>query len=144
MIDDVRMSRSQIVGLSDVRIQVVQFRIDGLVVHQLPSLVPDCESVAVSPEQEIMRLIDVGAAEWAQWAEIVNLIERRRWLVETEQKRRVAMQNLIKVEDAYIILDTIMYSLREAVFEHVSDAKERQATMVHFQNEYNRLTSRQG
>jgi len=88
---------------------------------------------------EIMKLIEVGSAEWAQWEEVVNLFERRRRLVDSEQKRRMNMQNLVRVEDAKILLDAMVHALHEAVGENVEDLDEQRATIVQFQLEYSKI-----
>lgn len=50
---------------------------------------------------------------------LVNLTEQRRKLVETEQKRRVAMQNMITAESAA----TMVAALLDSVKRHVSDQR---------------------
>ena len=52
-----------------------------------------------------------------------NLTEQRRKLVETEQKRRVAMQNMMTSEQAGVMVATLLDSVKR----HVSDKRALEA-----------------
>lgn len=64
---------------------------------------------------EVDALIGRGAADYAAWREVMALIEQRRKLVESEQKRMVAMQQMITAEQAMTLIATIAESVRKNV-----------------------------
>jgi hypothetical protein len=53
------------------------------------------------------------------WAEVDALIEQRRRLSDTEQKRLVAMQQMISSEQAMVLIDTLLGIIKT----HVTDRK---------------------
>lgn len=53
------------------------------------------------------------------WAEIDGLIEQRRRLSDTEQKRQVAMQQMLSSEQALVFMNALLGIIRE----HVTDRK---------------------
>ncbi len=61
--------------------------------------------------------IKSGGNDYATWREIAELTEQRRKLVESEQKRLVAMQQMITSEQAMILLAAITDTVRK----HVTD-----------------------
>jgi hypothetical protein len=61
--------------------------------------------------------VEAGLDNYATWKEIVDLTEARRKLVETEQKRLVAMQQMITSEQAMILLAVLTNIVRK----HVTD-----------------------
>jgi chorismate mutase len=65
----------------------------------------------------IGRIIETGAGDWAAWREVLNLIERRRKLVESEGKRRMQMQDMTDNAEVIKVLDR----LADAVLRHVHD-----------------------
>ena len=66
---------------------------------------------------EIGALIRQGVGSYAARDETMGLVERRRRLVESEQKRRVAMQDMITSEQAMLLISRITGAVRR----HVSD-----------------------
>lgn len=66
---------------------------------------------------DIQSLIARGASDWQVWGEVVSMIDTRRRLVESEQKRLVAMQQMITSERAV----NYAAALGQAVFEVVKD-----------------------
>jgi hypothetical protein len=72
---------------------------------------------------EIGRMINRGAADALAWREVGDLIERRRRVVETEQKRRIAAGRLVAVEEAM----AIVIAIQESVRTHVQDRATLQA-----------------
>lgn len=61
--------------------------------------------------------LDAGMGDYAVWKELVELIEQRRKLVESEHKRLVAMQQMITAEQAMTLLAVVTDTVRK----HVSD-----------------------
>jgi hypothetical protein len=61
--------------------------------------------------------VEAGLDNYATWKEIVDLTEARRKLVESEQKRLVAMQQMITSEQAMILLAVLTNIVRK----HVTD-----------------------
>lgn len=74
-----------------------------------------------------------GSREWWIWNDILNLIENRRRVVETERKLLIDMQMLIKLEDVAVLADALMASVRENVKD--KDVRQR------IQTDFIRLTS---
>ncbi len=77
---------------------------------------------------EIGTLIRHGVAAYAARNEAADLIERRRKLVDSEGKRRVAMQDTITSEKAMLLIS----SLVAAVNRHVDDRAIRIAIAADF------------
>lgn len=72
-------------------------------------------------ERDAQRLLDQiierGATAFQSWAEIHQVIEQRRKLSETEQKRLVTMQQMVTVEQAMSFVAALQTSVRK----HVTD-----------------------
>ena len=83
---------------------------------------------------EIGDLITSGHADREAWADVLNLINRRQRLVESERKRRIEEHQMISTEQAL----AIMGQLVNAVRAHVRDPAALQAIT----NEFVRLTGR--
>jgi hypothetical protein len=62
----------------------------------------------------------------AAWAEIGELIEQRRKLTESEQKRMVALQQMLSVDEAM----ALMHRLVDIVTRHVLDRQVLSAIIV--------------
>jgi hypothetical protein len=67
--------------------------------------------------EQLDRLMDRKVADSAAWREIDEAIEQRRKLVESEQKRLVALQQVITAESAL----TLMGVLVDIITTHVRD-----------------------
>ncbi len=80
---------------------------------------------------EIGRLTEQGVDDYAAWHEAQALIDQRRKLVEAEQKRRVAMQQMITAQEALVFAAAIL----DTVKRNVSDT----ATLSAIQADVNRL-----
>src|SRR3990167_2348387 len=65
--------------------------------------------------REMESLIDQGFSDYAAWDEIGRLIEQRRRLGDSEQKRLVAMQQMITAEQAMILLAAVVDVVRQNV-----------------------------
>lgn len=77
---------------------------------------------------EIGTLITHGYAAYAARDEAMDISERRRKLVESEQKRRVAMQDMIDSRQAMMLV----VRLTDAVMRHVDDPKLLSAISAEF------------
>lgn len=78
--------------------------------------------------KDVMTLIAQGATDFAAWDEIIGLIEKRRRLVESERKRLVEMHQLVKVDNAMVLIDKLARSVREHVIANV-DGKAARAIL---------------
>ena len=85
---------------------------------------------------ELDRLVGSGLADREIWYEIQTLIEQRRKVVEAEQKRLVAMQQMVTAEQAM----SLVAGLLSAVKQHVSDRD----TLTAIQAEFIRLVNQDG
>jgi uncharacterized membrane-anchored protein YjiN (DUF445 family) len=72
---------------------------------------------------QIEPLINRGVADWAARQEVLDMVERRRKLVDSEGKRRVQMQQMITPDRAMLLVS----ALADTVMRHVSDADIRAA-----------------
>lgn len=77
---------------------------------------------------KIRWLINEGYQEWQSWMEIRHILQERKQLVEREEKRLVAMQQMITAERAMLLVAAI----EDIVIKHVedSDARNRIATAI--------------
>jgi hypothetical protein len=72
----------------------------------------------------VMGILDViarGARDFEAWADVFTLIERRRRLVESEQKRLVAMQQMVTTEEVTMLVTATVASLKEHVEGNCDD-----------------------
>jgi len=72
---------------------------------------------------QIEALINRGVADWSARQEVLDMVERRRKLVDSEGKRRVQMQQMITPDRAMLLVS----ALADTVMRHVSDADIRAA-----------------
>jgi len=68
-------------------------------------------------------LIRRGVADAAARSEVLGIIERRRKLVESEGKRRTAMQQMITAERLMVLVSAVV----DVVMRHVDDPRTRSA-----------------
>jgi len=87
---------------------------------------------------DILNAIGQGQRDFEAWAEVVDLLERRRRLVESEQKRRIAMQLVVKVEEAVGAMHQVADAVRGAVLEHVDDGATRRRVLGDVQHALDR------
>jgi hypothetical protein len=69
----------------------------------------------------IEPLITSGGADYGAQQEILDMVDRRRKLVEAEAKRRVQMQQMITAEQAMVLISAIA----DVVMRHVPDPTTR-------------------
>lgn len=63
------------------------------------------------------HIIERGNTDYAAWQEVADLVERRRKLAESERKRHIEMQTSIRVDQAMLLVQSLVASVRE----HVTD-----------------------
>ena len=66
-------------------------------------------------------IIKRGVAEWAAWGEVISLTDQVRKLAESEQKRRVAGEHILDMQDVMSLFDYIVNLINDVV----SDSKEK-------------------
>lgn len=67
--------------------------------------------------EKLDRSVGTGLADYDAWNEIEKLIEQRRKLVEAEQKRLVAMQQMVSSEQVMVLIAALV----DTVKRHVPD-----------------------
>lgn len=72
---------------------------------------------------DVQALINRGASDWQVWDEVMRLIDARRRLVDSEQKRLIAMQQMITTDRAL----TYAAALGQAVADVVKDREQLRA-----------------
>jgi hypothetical protein len=75
---------------------------------------------------KIERDIEQATDDRDAWAEIGELIEQRRKLTESEQKRMVVLQQMMSIEEAMVIMHRIV----DIVTRHVTDRQVISAIIV--------------
>lgn len=73
----------------------------------------------------IRLIVQNGAQEVHRWRELYEVIQHRRVIVESEQRRLVSIQQMITAHQALVMLRTVETLVLEAVSRHVSDADRR-------------------
>jgi hypothetical protein len=68
-------------------------------------------------------ILERGRADYAAWAEIGTLLDRRQRFVESERRRYVEMQQMVSLEQAMLFLGAVT----DAVRRHVTDQATRAA-----------------
>jgi hypothetical protein len=71
---------------------------------------------------ELDRLLEQAVGDYAAWHDIIQFIEQRRKLVESEAKRLVAMQQIMTKEEAMLWLGTLVAILKL----HIADRETLQ------------------
>lgn len=111
------------VAVIDSRIAAILHRVDSGESGQLWRDLKAAWKSYKSGEDEILalaelgRLIERGHMDTVAWGEAVDLIERRRKLVESERKRLVEMQQMMTAGQAQLLIARIY----DVVTQHVSD-----------------------
>jgi hypothetical protein len=79
--------------------------------------------------EQVQRLMTHGAEDYAVWEEISELIEQRRKLCDSESKRLVMLQQMLTVEQAMLLLETVTAIIQR----HVPDRQTLQAIAFEIQ-----------
>lgn len=66
---------------------------------------------------DMRRQIRQGAESRAAWNEVRSLIRDRKDLIESERKRMVEMHQMVSVERFFVLIDAIIFAIRQ----HVTD-----------------------
>lgn len=66
-------------------------------------------------------LIHRGAAEWAMWYDIINLIEQRRRIVDSANRATQQRETAIPVEIVLLYIDKLAIAARTAVIEYAPE-----------------------
>jgi hypothetical protein len=115
------------VGLVDARIADLMARVDtgeaGATWARLDGLRQRFEQARAEGRtaaqavaiQSMMDLVRDGVQDFAIWDDIVNLVERRRRLVESERKRMIEMHHLVQVDKTLVMVNQLARSVREHV-----------------------------
>lgn len=93
-------------------------------------------------QAELGKTIEEGSDQRAAWNDIADLIERRRKLSETEQRRMVAAQQMLTIEQAMLMLSATINALREAVYLY-ADATTARHILNEAQTRYGKVISLQ-
>ena len=91
--------------------------------------------------QKLLETINQGASDFETWSEIVELLDQRRRLVETEQRRLVAMQQMITTEQAMTLVTALATSVRSHILSHL-DHEVAQDVLRAIQTDLTRLLNR--
>lgn len=85
--------------------------------------------------QSMSLTIKRGAADYAVWADIMDTIERRRKLSETEHKRLVAMQQMITGEQAGLMIGAVSGMVKSGAEKFITAKEDRKAFLSYVANE---------
>lgn len=75
--------------------------------------------------RELNTFIQNGASKADIWYELMNLIESRRKLVDSEGRRLEVKQNIVTVEQAFSLVSTMVAVLKEVVYRHADPQTAR-------------------
>lgn len=67
--------------------------------------------------EKLDRAIGIGLADYDAWSEIEKIVDQRRKTVESEQKRLVAMNQVITTEQAMTLVAAITMSIKRNVLD---------------------------
>lgn len=121
------------IALSEARISELLQQLDlGGLGQRWQELVGLREQVRIAyqagDQEEVDRIVNrtfavigAGADDTEIWQELRAEREQKRRLIESERKRRVEMQLLVRVEQALVFADAVMHAVRGAVIEHHRD-----------------------
>lgn len=84
------------------------------------------------------RMITQGHSSSAQWEELFHVIEKRRKVSETENKRLATSRDMISVEQAVLMINMLIEATRQSTLRH-ADKKTAQAILVDAQQTYTQL-----
>lgn len=89
---------------------------------------------------EIAAVVETGADVNGTWRQVVRLMEQRRKMVETEQRRLTAAQQMVTVEQTLALMTAYVMGVRTAVERHVGARTFRQI-MTDVSLEFDRFSS---
>jgi len=86
--------------------------------------------------RELGIIINKGLADYAAWGDVFQLVEQRRKLVESEQRRVVAAKYILRMDEAMLLMGALAASVRK----YVSDT----TVLAKINQEFIRLSERTG
>jgi hypothetical protein len=135
------MSLRQEIALVDARIIDVLKRVDtgeaGVIWREAEAAMDRFERAKAKGHVEVMglalaevqRLITQGGADYAAWDEIGGMIEQRRKLVESEQRRLTLAAEMLSREQALVLMGQVV----EIITRHVPERQVLQAIALEVQ-----------
>jgi hypothetical protein len=144
------------IGVLDARIGELLNRIDkgeaGALWSQLTQMSTEAAAYAASDTAdglilagglwaEMAKLIKRGASEWKAWDSVVNLMEERRKIVDTETKRKERERRSMDYKQAIILVSTIRQIIFEEAQRYVLDAAIRRAFISGVATAFERLVA---
>lgn len=87
---------------------------DGLADLRTGLRVQDSQLTA-SGLRQIQEAVNAGQSDYNTWQELHATIDQRRKLVESERKLMVELQQMMTIEDANLLIDTVVQSIRRNV-----------------------------
>ncbi len=91
--------------------------------------------------QDLGALVKQGAQDEETWSQVVPLIEQRRRLAETENKRLSQMSLLLSVNEAMTLLSVVSDIVRRAAEAHIADVVVQRAFLAAIADGLRRLTN---
>ena len=134
------------IALTDARLQDLLARVDtgesgglwrdlqGARIAFLAAQRAQDQEAQITTITTILDLIRRGHSDYAAWREVGGVLEQRRRLVESERKRLIEMQQTITAEQAMILVQALLASIKE----HVTD----RAALAAIQTKFIQLTAR--
>lgn len=113
---------------------------------QVAQRLPDAEArgnAMAQALQDIGEVITKGQTDWATWRELLDLMEGKRRLSESEQKRLVMMQQMVTAEQALVLVDQTVQAIKDALEEIVEDERIRRRVLSIASASILRLTHRE-
>lgn len=89
---------------------------------------------------DINRLIELGDTHMNKWKQMQSLIEQRRKLIDTENRRLAASNTMITIEQAFLLVNALIEGLKESVYKH-ADPYAARKIIVDASNQYKRIIS---
>lgn len=87
---------------------------------------------------QLNRLIQQGASTSSQWEELFTIMEKRRKMIETENKRVATNRDMIPVETAVLMINMVIETTRLSTLKY-ADKKTAQAILTDAQSTYEKL-----
>lgn len=104
------------------------------------ALLVSLRATPADPQEQAQRIdalgktLARGRSDYAAWNELARLIEQKRKLIETEQKRLIAARDYVTVAQEYLLFDALV----AAVTRNVVDRE----TLTRIQNEWSGVFDR--
>lgn len=73
------------------------------------------EEARVAAMKTLGRILEQGAAEGAVWAELYDIVDRRRKLIVAESRRQQQLQNFLPATQVQVLVMSLLAAVRERV-----------------------------